>query len=374
MSKRDYYEILGLSRQADKKEIKKAYRQLAMKYHPDRNPGDKEAEEKFKEATEAYGVLADDQKRSRYDAYGHAGLGGQQGADFGDIFGSSVFTGFEDLLGDFFGDVFGGSRQRRRTSKRRGEDIQHIVEQTYEEVAQGGEVEIKVMKLEQCDNCGGSGSADKNGKITCPQCNGAGEVIYRQSFLSVRRPCNQCRGEGFVVKNPCTSCNGSGRVEKEKAVRVKIPAGINEHSQLRLMGEGHSGINGGPPGDMYISVRLKEHEIFERRDQDVICQVNITVSQAVLGDSIEVPTIYEPETFKIPPSTQPGEIFKIKGKGFPYLNRRGNGDQYIRVNVKIPKHPSKEQKELYKKLSQLDGTDISENDKSLFAKVREMFD
>ncbi len=374
MNKRDFYEILGVQRDADKKEIKKAYRQLAMKYHPDRNPGDKSAEEKFKEATEAYSVLADDKKRSRYDAYGHAGVGGGQ-ADFGDIFGSSVFSGFEDLLGDFFGfgDVF-GSRQRKRSSSIKGEDLQHQIEQTFEEVAAGGEVDVKLKKLEVCPDCGGTGSADKEGRITCSQCNGAGEVIYRQSFLSVRRPCGACRGEGSVVKNPCRKCRGSGRVAETKTVRVKIPAGINEHSQLRLSGEGNAGINGGSAGDLYISVRMKEHDFFERRDQDIVCQVNVSVPQAVLGDSIEVPTVYGPEKFKIPSGTQPGEIFRISGKGFPYLNRRGNGDQYIRINVKIPKVLSKDQKEIFRKLSSLEEENKEVNDKSIFEKVRDIFD
>ncbi len=377
MTKRDYYEVLGVSRDASQKEIKKAYRKLAQEYHPDKNPEDENAEKKFKEASEAYSILGDENKRRKYDQFGHQGVDAG-GRNFEDIFESEAFGGgLEDILQDLFGfgDIFGGSgrRRSRRKTRRKGEDLKKEVEITFQEAAEGVEKEIDVRRLIVCDDCKGTGAQGRKDKKTCPKCDGRGEVVHKQSFLRIKRGCDRCRGEGYIVKNPCKSCEGKGRYRTTSTVSVEFPPGIGDDARLRVNGKGSAGVNGGRPGDLYVVPKLKEHPIFERRDEDLICQANISVPQAVLGDKIEVPTLYGEETLNIPKGTQPGEIFKVKDKGFPKVRGYGKGDQYVKVNVAIPENPKGEHKELYEKLTEFEEDTPEMSDKSIFDRVKEIF-
>ncbi len=344
MSKRDYYEVLGVAKTATEQDIKSAYRKLALKYHPDRNPGDKAAEERFKEAAEAYAVLADRDKRAAYDRFGHAGLGGGPGAGG---FDPSVFTGFEDILGGLgdifgFGDIFGGGR--RRGGPQRGADLRYDLEISFEESASGVETTIQIPRLEPCGSCSGSGAAPGTSPARCTQCQGRGQIRYQQGFFVVSRTCNTCGGSGTVIKTPCKECGGTGQVSRERKLTVKIPAGISSGQRLRLYGEGEAGLAGGPPGDLYVVVQVGEHEIFRREGDHLYCEVPVTFPTLALGGEIQVPTLDGDDTLKIPEGTDAGTVFRIRGKGMPSVTGRGRGDLHVLIQVQTPRKLNKEQR------------------------------
>lgn len=373
--KRDYYEVLGITREANPDEIKRAYRKLALKYHPDRNPNDHAAEEKFKEAAEAYSILIDQEKRSLYDRYGHEGLRGEGFTGFSG-FNSSIFEGFEDILGNFFnfgfGDIFGQSRQRTSTINR-GRDLALELEITLEEAAAGVEKELKLHRAELCPVCNGSKMKPGTQKTTCSQCQGRGQVRYQQGFFSIARTCPQCRGSGEIISTPCENCRGKGKIKEKKEIKVKIPAGIDDGMRLRLEDQGEAGDAGAPRGDLYVLVRLKKHKFFERENSNLFCQISISFVKAALGVQAEVATLDDTEILKIPPGTQPGEIFKLKGKGIVGVNNHRKGDLFIKVNVETPKNLSKEQKDLLSKFAKSRGEDTSAIEKKVPKKLRNLF-
>lgn len=378
MSKRDYYEVLGLERQATEQQIKSAYRKLALKYHPDRNPGDHKAEEAFKEAAEAYAVLADPQKRGMYDRFGHAGVNASAGAGAG--FDPTIFADFSDIfsgLGDMFGfgDILGGGR-RRRGGPQRGSDLRYDLEITFEESADGTETSIIVPREETCETCSGSGAAPGTHPETCAQCRGTGQLRYQQGFLTVARPCSNCRGTGRTISKPCTTCRGAGRVGRERKLTVKIPAGIATGQQLRLAGEGEHGSAGGPPGDLYVVVHVQEHAFFHREGDDLYCELPINFPTLALGGTVSVPTLDEREDLAIPAGTQPGARFRLRGKGMPNVNGRGRGDLYVIARVAVPKKLTKEQKQLLEQLAETMPAQADERDadeKPFFERVKGMF-
>jgi molecular chaperone DnaJ len=343
----DYYEILGVTRTASDGEIKSAYRKLALQFHPDRNPDNKEAEEKFKEAAEAYGVLADADKRRRYDAYGHAGVSGAGAAGFD----PTIFADFGDILGDSFGfgDIFG----RRGRGPRRGSDLRYNLELTFEEAAFGTETKIQIPRRESCTACQGSGSAPGSQPQTCPNCRGAGQITYQQGFFSVARTCGRCRGAGKIVTSPCPSCAGEGAIEQVRTLVVPIQAGVDTGNKLVVQGQGEPGQAGGPPGDLYVAISVSDHPVFRREGSDLFCEVPITFAQAALGASIEVPTLDEEKTSKlsVPEGTQTGTSFKVRGKGVPRLGHKGRGDLHVTVRVVVPTKLSGEQKKLIEQLA-----------------------
>ncbi|HVN81206.1 MAG TPA: molecular chaperone DnaJ [Terriglobia bacterium] len=368
MPKRDYYEVLGVARTASDQDIKTAYRRQAVKYHPDKNPGDKDAEEKFKEAAEAYSVLSDSQKRAQYDRFGHSGVGSSVGFD------PSVFSGFEDILGDFFGfgDLFGGGN-RRRSAAQRGADLRYDLEISFLDAAFGLKTKIRVPRLETCGTCSGSGAAKGSGPTVCPTCQGVGQVRYQQGFFSISRSCHHCQGTGKIVKNPCKECRGEGRIQTEKTLEIKIPAGVDNGSRLRVSGEGEGGVQGGPAGDLYVVIYVQEHEIFERQENNLYCVVPLSFPQAALGAEIRVPTLQGEEVLKIPEGTQSGSIFRLKAKGVPSLNGRGHGDLFVTVNVITPSKVTREQKRLLEQLAAVSEVDNKPLEKSLLNRVKEIF-
>lgn len=349
-AKRDYYEVLGVERSATAVEIKKAYRRLAVQFHPDKNPDNPDAEESFKEAAEAYSVLGDDEKRALYDRYGHQGLrGGPQVntdifREFTDIFGGGSL--FEELFGDFFG---GGRRSRAS----RGNDLRYDLEVTFEEAVHGTETRILVPRTELCDKCSGSGASPGSRKSPCPTCGGHGQVRMQQGFLVVARPCGQCRGTGQIIPNPCSTCSGTGHVGKERELTLKIPAGVDTGSRLRLTGEGEAGFNGGPTGDLYVVLGVKPHKSFRRDGEDVYLELPVTFPQAALGAEVEVPTIDGVERISIPEGTQTGTIVKLRGKGVPRLHGGGRGDELIVVTVHTPEKLTREQRTLLEQLAEI---------------------
>ncbi len=373
-SRRDYYEIMGVARDASEQDIKSAYRKLALKYHPDRNPGDAAAEERFKEAAEAYAVLSDPQKRSRYDRFGHAGVAGATGGPGAGGFDPTVFADFSDILGDFFGfgDMFGGGRGGRRAAAR-GADLRYDVELTFDEAAFGKEMRIKVPRRKVCDACGGGGGAGGRGPEACSTCNGRGQVRYQQGFFSVTRTCSGCRGSGRVITDPCKECRGEGRVVREKTLDVKIPAGVDTGSRLRVGGEGDAGGRGGPPGDLYVVIHVGEHEFFERHDDDLHCRIPISFAQAALGTEIRVPTLTDDETLKIPPGTQPETVFRIPGAGVPHAGGRGRGDLYVNVGLEVPKSLSREQRRIIASLAETDDAANQPVQRKILEKVKDIF-
>jgi molecular chaperone DnaJ len=377
LKKRDYYEVLGVPRQATDAEIKKAYRQLALKYHPDRNPNDKGAEEKFKEAAEAYAVLADAGRRSRYDQFGHAGLGGSQG--FGG-FNPEVFSDFEDIfssLGSIFGfsvgDMFG--ERRERGGGRRGSDLRYDLDIEFLEAAFGAEKEIRVPRLETCAECRGSG-ARGGARETCRACQGRGQVVHRQGFFALSRTCGSCGGAGEIIKDPCPKCRGEGRRREVRRLKITIPAGVDSGARLRLAGEGESGPQGGREGDLYVIVRVGEHPLFRRDGSNVICEVPITIATAVLGGEVAVTTLEGTTRMPVPPGTQSGTVFCLRGKGIPRSNGGPRGDLYVTTTVTVPTRLSRKQREAFEKLreSEEPGADPSrEKDRDLLGRVKDIF-
>jgi molecular chaperone DnaJ len=370
VTKRDYYEILGVDRSVDEQGLKSAYRKLALKYHPDRNPGDKEAEEKFKEAAEAYSVLSDPQKRAAYDRYGHAGL---QGGGFTG-FDPSVFTDFSDILGDLFGfgDLFGASRRERRRPVR-GEDVRYDLEIDFEDALRGKTVDIQVPQLIVCERCNGSGAEPRDGTATCSACRGRGELLYQQGFLSIRRTCTQCGGAGRVVRRPCVECRGAGQKRIERRLRVNVPAGVDTGTRVRLAGEGAPGANGGPPGDLYVFLTVKEHPVFKRQGNDLYCVLPLNVAQAALGDKVDLLTFDGLKTIEIPPGSQHGDRIRLRGLGVPDLNGRGRGDLFVEIEVRVPTELTREQRKLFEQLRELLPAENAPREKSLFEKVKDYF-
>ena len=383
VSRRDYYEVLGIARSASDAEIKSAYRKLAMNHHPDRNPGDKAAEEKFKEAAEAYAVLADSQKRSLYDRFGHAGVSSAAGA--GAPFDPTVFSGFEDILGGLgdifgFGDLLGGGR--RRGGPQRGADLRYDLEITFEESAHGAETSIQIPRQENCETCHGSGSAPGSSASTCPGCHGQGQVRFQQGFFTVARTCPQCRGAGKIVTKPCQTCRGAGRVSRERKITVKIPPGIAHGQQLRLQGEGEAGSAGGSAGHLYVVVHVHEHEFFRRDGLNLFCEIPVNFTTVALGGEIQVPTLDGPEAVKVPEGTQTGTTLRLKGKGMPDVGGRGHGDLFATVQVRTPKKLTREQRQLIEQLTKVlpkeqfeprSREDQTQDERNLFDRVKDMF-
>lgn len=377
MAKRDYYEVLGVSRTADKSELKKAYRRLARQYHPDVN---KEADsaERFKEISEAYEVLADDQKRAAYDRFGHAGLNNSGG--FGGF--ESDFGSVADIFEEFFGGAFGGNRRKQRRGPRRGADLRYDLTITFEEAMFGVEKDIEFRRPEMCDRCDGSGAEPGTQPITCTTCNGSGEVRRVQqsilgSFVNVTT-CPQCQGSGELIAEPCTKCNGRKQVQNTVTKRVKVPAGVDSETQIRLTGEGSPGDNGGPPGNLFVVLHVQKHDYFDRRGDDIFLDLQINVAQAALGDEIEVPTIDGSEPLIIPPGTQSGKIFRMRGKGVPRLDRSGRGspmgrgDQHVIIQVAIPKNLSEQQKTLFEQLARTLGSEVvPQREKGIFGQLKD---
>jgi molecular chaperone DnaJ len=342
MAKRDYYEVLGVERTADEAALKKAYRRLAMKYHPDRNPGDAEAEAQFKEAKEAYEVLSNADKRAAYDRFGHAGVDAAAGAGGGfspgDVFG--------DIFGDVFGDIFGGGRRGGRRGVYRGADLRYELDLDLETAVFGDTVNIKIPTLTGCETCSGTGAAPGSGKKTCDTCSGSGQVRMQQGFFSIQQTCPNCRGAGSVIENPCQTCRGEGRVRTEKTLAVKVPPGVDSGDRIRLSGEGEAGQNGGPPGDLYVDVRLRRHPIFDRDGADLACTVPVSFATAALGGAVQVPTLNGEVTLKVPAGTQSSKVFRLRGKGVKPVRGRVEGDLYCRVELETPVNLSVRQKEL----------------------------
>ncbi len=367
MTKRDYYEILGVPRDVSQQGLKQAYRKLAIQYHPDRNPGDSRAEDRFKEAAEAYSVLSDPDKRARYDRFGHAGLGGQSGVNPAD------FADFADVVGDFFGfgDFFGRSPGRRANRAHRGADLRYDLQIQFEEAVRGITTKIKIPRQQQCRSCSGSGADPIAGTVACPACAGQGQQRYQQGFFTVSKTCSRCRGSGRIARKPCKECRGHGRIRKEKLLELKIPAGIDDSTKLRVTGEGEDGIQGGPPGDLYVVISVRPHSFFKREGDNLLCDLPITFSQAALGDDVAVPTLEGQERIKVPAGTQSGTIFRLKRRGVNNLNGRGRGDLFVSVQVITPTQLNSEQRSLFRKLSEHSGDEIPEG--SLFEKVKEMF-
>ena len=368
MAKRDYYEVLGVPKGASKDEIKKAYRKLAIKYHPDKNPGDKEAEEKFKEATEAYEVLADDKKRQAYDQFGFAGVEGMGGGSYQDY--SNIFRDFEDIFGDFsgfFDSFFGGGRRRRssytRASAQRGSDLRYDLEIPFLDAVFGTQVEISFTRNEACPACHGTGTESGSGRKICPTCGGSGQVRRSSGFFSIATTCPTCNGEGEIIENPCKVCGGTGLVRKKKKLKVKIPAGIENGKRISIPGQGDSGVNGGPPGDLYVYIHVLPHDYFERDGYDVYCAIPISITQAALGSEILVPTLEGKRArVKIPPGTQTGKMLRLKNEGIPHLhNSHRRGDMYIKLIVQVPTKLSPRAKELLKELASVNGENPSPN-------------
>jgi molecular chaperone DnaJ len=372
--KRDYYEVLGLNRDASEEEIKKAYRKLAMKYHPDRNPDSKESEEKFKEAKEAYEVLSEAEKRRAYDAYGFAGVNPQMG--MGGAEGAAGFGGFAEAFGDIFSDIFGGGQGRGRSSVYRGADLRYNLEVSLEQAARGTETKIRIPTMETCETCHGSGAKPGTHPKTCETCHGAGQVRLSQGFFSIQQTCPTCHGSGKMIVDPCATCRGAGRIKKHKTLAVKIPAGVDEGDRIRLSGEGEAGVNGGPPGDLYVVIHLKEHGVFQREGDDLHCEMPISFTLAALGGEIEIPTLDGSAKIKIPAETQTGQVFRLRGKGIKGVRSSYPGDLLCEVVVETPVRLSDAQRELLRQLEESmtkDSARHSPRAKSFMEKVREFF-
>ena len=378
--KRDYYEVLGVAKGASDDEIKKAHRKLAKKYHPDLNRDNPEAAEKFKELNEAYEVLSDKDKRAKYDQFGFAGVDPNYGAGqggFGGGFGGFDMGDLGDLFGSFFGGGFGGGRSSRRNSPQRGESIRQNVILSFEEAAFGCEKEISINRVETCDECGGTGAAKGTSPETCANCRGTGTVTQTQrtplGMFQTQGACPNCRGTGKIIKKPCSKCGGAGRVRKARKFKVNIPAGIDEGQSIQQRGQGNAGVNGGPAGDLFVTVSIRPHPIFTREGQDVYVEIPISFAQAALGDTLRVPTIDGRVEYKVPEGTQPGTVFRMKGKGIQNVNGRGRGDQYVRVNIEVPKNLSEKQKKLLREFEESATDENQSKRKGFWDKVKDAF-
>ncbi|HZQ17701.1 MAG TPA: molecular chaperone DnaJ [Terriglobales bacterium] len=371
--KRDYYEVLGVQRGATDQEIKSAYRKLALQYHPDRNPNNPDAEEKFKECSEAYAILADTEKRGLYDRFGHAGVGTAAGGGAG--FDATVFQDFHDIFGEFFGfgDLFGAGRGGRRTREQRGADLREDITIEFEEAVFGTEKKITYRKHELCETCKGSGSAQGKAPATCRTCGGRGQVRYQQGFFSIARTCPACQGAGSVISDPCTKCKGEGRVLQQKTIDAKIPAGVEDGTRIRFTGVGEAGVHGGPAGDLYAVLQVKEHPFFERQGNDLYCSIPVSVTQAALGVEIQVPTLEGEQTLKVPEGTQSGTTLKLRHKGVPVLNGHGKGDLFVEIRVETPTKLSKRQRELLQELQTISQVENKPQRSSILGKMKDMF-
>jgi len=372
--KRDYYEVLGVGRTTPVDEIKSAYRKAALKWHPDRNPEHKkDAEARFREATEAYSVLCDPQKRAAYDRFGHAGL---SGAGFDPGFNRTIFEEFQDIFGDFFGfeEIFGGGR-RGGSRAQRGGDLRYNMTLTFEEAAAGVKTKVQLPRQEFCEICNGTGAKAGTGVAACQTCGGRGQLHYQQGFFAISRTCPACQGAGQVIRERCPNCRGTGRLEREKTIDLRIPPGVDSQTRLRITGEGEPGMNGGPPGDLYVVLEVKEHPFFERRGADLYCTVPITIAQAALGTEILVPALGGEERVKVPEGTQTGSIFRVRGKGLPDPHGGGKGDLYVNVRVATPTKLSREQRRLLQELGETLPAENrpAERNSSLFEKVKDIF-
>lgn len=371
----DYYEVLGIERDASGDQIKSAYRKLALKYHPDRNPENKhQAEEKFRQATEAYSVLSDAQKRQVYDRYGHAGLGNR---GFETNFNDPIFADFQDILGDLFGfdEVLGGGRRRGRGSRgQRGADLRYDLSLSFDDAAAGVKSRIRISRHEVCESCKGTGAKPGTGTTTCATCRGRGQVVYQQGFFSISRTCPACHGAGQVIKDACETCRGQGRVERERTIEIPVPAGVETGTRLRMAGHGEPGVNGGPPGDLYIFLEVKEHAFFERRGADLYCTIPVSFPQASLGAKLKIPTLVGEDELEIPEGTQSGQIFRKKGKGLPDPHG-GRGDLYVNIRVVVPSKLSREQRRVLEQLGETLKVENkpTERSSSFFDKVKDIF-
>ena len=373
--RKDLYEALGLQKGASDEEIKKAYRKLAKKYHADLNPGDKTAEEKMKEVNAAYEILSDPEKKARYDQFGHAGVDPSYGG------GGGQYSGFEDFdLGSIFDSFFGGGMgggQTRRSGPRKGESIRASVTLTFEEAAFGCQKQITVNRVETCPDCGGSGAKAGTSAETCPDCHGTGQIKTTQrtilGMMSTSSPCSRCRGTGKIIKDPCPSCRGAGSLRKQRMITVQIPAGIDHGQTISVRGEGNAGQNGGPAGDIFVTVNVTPHEIFKRRGQDVMVELPVTFVQAALGAELEAPSIDGKISYNMPEGTQPDTVFRIRGKGIPNLNGRGRGDQFIKVKIEIPRNLTREQKDILRQFEETAGDAQFGEKKGFFEKMKDLF-
>jgi len=373
VSTRDYYEVLGVEKGASTNDIKKAYRKMAMKYHPDRNPNDEKAAESFREVTEAYEVLADDGKRSRYDQYGHAGVDDQMGGfGSGGFQGSHAYQDFGDLFGSMFGDSFGGGGGGQANNQ--GADLRYNLSISLEESAKGKEVELEIPKHESCDTCNGSGARAGTHAVPCSTCGGHGQVQMQQGFFAVRRPCPSCQGAGKKIESPCVSCGGTGRKKVKKKLKVKIPAGVYDGAQVRVSGEGEAGTNGGHSGDLFIVVHIKAHSIFERDGADLHCEMPITFPQATLGAEVDAPTIDGKVKIKIPAGTEGGKVFRLRGHGVKDVRVRQQGDLYVRVQIAVPKKLTDKQQELLQAFAKETGDEVYPERSSFLGKVKDLWD
>jgi molecular chaperone DnaJ len=375
MAKRDYYDVLGVGKGATADEIKRAYRRLAIKYHPDKNPGDKEAEAKFKECAEAYEVLSDEDKRKQYDQFGHEGLRSAGMHDFSRMNVEDIFSmfGFEDLFGGIFGGSRGGRRAAQHPDSARGYDLETTMELSLKDIATGTEKTIEFTRQDACEECSGSGSAKGSSPVNCPACGGAGQVVRGGGFFQMVSTCPQCKGSGRIIKNPCKKCRGSGRVPKKRTVSVKVPAGVHEGQAVRVAGEGEPGRGSGGRGDLYCYVRIKPHEFLQRDGNDLVTVVPVSFTQAALGTTIDVPSLDGTKGLKIPPGTQYGSVFRIKGQGLPDMHTHRTGDQLVQVIIETPTKLSSEQQELLKKFAEIESKNVSPKIANFFEKLKRHF-
>ncbi len=370
VTKRDYYEVLGVARSATPDELKRSYRKLALQYHPDRNPDDPQAEEKFKEASEAYAVLSDSDKRRQYDQFGHQGMGAGPAG-----FGGADFQGFGDIFNDLFGDLFGARMGGRRGGRgQRGADLRYTHEIDLADVLTGEEATLDLPRMLRCETCGGSGAKPGTRPERCGRCGGSGQAVFQQGLFRISRPCETCRGEGSVVRHPCTSCRGSGRTEGGKTLKVRVPAGVEDGMRLRVAGEGEAGIAGGPPGDLYVVISVRQHPLFSRDGADLLCEVPLPFTQAALGAEVEVPTLEGKVKLKVPEGTQSGRVFRLRGKGLPTLGSAARGDQLVRIFVEVPTRLNAKQRELLEHLAAETGAEATPVTKSFLDKLRDLFD
>ena len=371
VAKRDYYEVLGVARDCDNEVLKGAYRKLALQHHPDRNPGDHHAEEKFKEAAEAYSVLSDPQKRAAFDRFGHQGVPTAAGGGFD----ANGFPDLGDILNEMFGfgEVFGGGSKQRRTRAQRGEDVRYDLDISFEDSMRGMAADLQIPRMEECGRCKGQGAEPEDGLTTCPMCRGRGEVIYQQAFLSVRRTCTQCNGRGQLIRRPCKECKGQAYLRRERKLKVNIPAGVDNGTQLRLSGEGQPGAHGGPPGDLFVVLKVAEHPIFERHEYDLHCTVPVNIAQAALGCSVDVLTFDGLQHVKVPEGSQSGARLRLKGLGVPHLNSSARGDLFVHVSVKVPQKLTRDQRRLLEELRDVLPAENEPEEKSILEKVKDYF-